>query len=205
MKGNDLLAFRCVKFTGLMAGDLASTWFRRDWWNYEIARIASNQVLGSAGLGCGGHNQMITIPNDQGEVYYYDSVATGAMWIDCAQNPRRQLIKAFKGVETKSLRHTLKLMMKAFAATAAGTCSAAKTLGGKRSLGQRQVDVVADKIVEGNVSTSLGDNTAANAKGSFVLPDTLIVNGTVYTDDHRGDLRYFDQAGNRLILGHLLR
>ena len=148
---------------------------------------------------------MVTIPDDQGEVYYRDGISTGAMWIDCAQNPRRQLIKAFKGVKTASLQHTLKLMMRVFTATAVGRCLAAKSLGGRRSPDLRKVDIITNGSVHHNVTASLGDNTAANAKGSFVLPDTLIVNGTVYTDDHRGDLRYFDQAGNHLVLGNLLR
>ena len=230
---NNLIFYAQVDFENLAPHDMAAV-FHRDVFSYGITVDMRNRKPyepTTKAYGCGGRVMGAGLPNANGYFGYRGSPASrplsGAMWLNCAQDPKGALRKAFRPRLPDQTRSTLTSMLD----MAAHVCNFFKkraTYGHGDNAASVKAGIVAsvnaglppvNGTSAGNGAGQLDSGQAANdangldlggnnpiADGTtydqsdlgWVFPDLITFNGTNYTESAPGNLNYYDDQGNLL-------
>ncbi|KAI9824853.1 MAG: hypothetical protein M1832_001458 [Thelocarpon impressellum] len=229
---NDIFGFWFAKFYGLQPGNVATTWHREasmrqmydaENWDSRDERMRPDMY------GCGGQNKEVGLMDADGRWESTAFAITGAMWLDCGQQPLGTLARAFHRNPRDSLATAGAMaarssvaqlglsIMQAYGMLAVwnwGQCEGPRR---KRARGAEapsgahpKVKLADDATLDALEAEELrvGNGTGAERQllGSRRLgymsrfPDVIVVDGVSYSDKHGGDLVYVNAAGQQLDL-----
>ena len=199
---NNLFSYKSVTFRGLLDYDMAMT-FQRSFESLSLRLAMQAWRPGDSPIksyGCGGTTLDAGFRNaggyrisDWGGSWNY--IATGAMWINCADNPRDQLDRAFgRPRRHKPGRNTFLAMSK----MVNGVCAVPtrRDIDGTIPTIDKTID---DASAPANNATDL-DLTQDLDSAGWVYPDLLVYDGTNFTETGPGQMTYADAEGNVLNL-----
>ncbi|KAI9827712.1 MAG: hypothetical protein M1832_004201 [Thelocarpon impressellum] len=205
---NNIFFYGEVKVSGLVGVDMAFTFNRVHWSNAvaaDAADAAARYPFGRAAkvYGCNGVVMAGGFGDVAGRWNYVaagiSTAASGAMWIDCADDPERALKKALRPrPRPKQMsRTTLGTILKVVGHACHNVVPPRMKRASSPARSGESED--APDAAEGPFPPEYSD-VSMTAGGGCVLPDRVTVNGTSYVSRRAWELNYYDDQGRLLNL-----
>ncbi|KAI9827711.1 MAG: hypothetical protein M1832_004200 [Thelocarpon impressellum] len=197
---NNIFYYREVRVSGLMGGDLASTFHRPLLSPGSIADAHNRRPFEPVAktYGCDGRILAAGMGDAGGRwrhVTHDIWAASGAMWLSCAEDLEGSLTNAVSPRRPHMRQSTLGTLLK----VAVHTCELFRPGRRRRSTHDNEGVEEVDKATE-EVSSKGGEASNPTPGTGCVLPDRVTVNGTLYEARKAGELDYYDAQGRMLNL-----